>query len=126
MAITGKEIRAHSDAELNQEQLQELAGRLTEMRLELVERVEHLEQQMVTRDDCSHADAADAASAQESRLRARGMVEQHREIIREIDAAARRLENGSYGISETTDEPIGYDRLKLVPWARTGMDTQKT
>lgn len=126
MAKTTKEIRAHSDAELNQEQLRELAGRLTDMRLELVERVEQLELQMVTRDDCSHADAADAASAQESRIRARGMVEQHREIIREIDAAARRLENGNYGISETTGEPIGYDRLNLVPWARTGTDSTKT
>ena len=42
------------------------------------------------------------------------------------DAAARRLENGNYGICETTGEPVGYDRPKLVPWARIGTDATKT
>lgn len=116
----------HIDAGLNKAQLDELASRLADKRRDLTERVECLEQQMTTKDDCSHADAADAASAQEDRLRARGMVEQHREVIKEIDAALRRLENGNYGVSITTGEPIGYDRLRLVPWARTGTDTTKT
>ena len=108
----------NTDAELSQENLKELAARMTDKRRELTERVEHLEQQMVVKDDCSLADAADAASAQENRLRAQGMVEQHQQVIREIDAAFRRLEIGSYGISETTEEPINYERLMLVPWAR--------
>jgi DnaK suppressor protein len=118
--------QAHIDAQLSQVQLEELEGRLTDKRRELTERVEHLEQQMVVKDDCSHADAADAASAQENRLRARGMVEQHRQVIKEIDAAFRRLESGSYGVSETTGEPIDLERLMLVPWARVGTDEQES
>jgi DnaK suppressor protein len=82
--------------------------------------VADLEQQITIKDDCSLTDAADAATLQENRLRARGMVEQHQKIIAEIDAALRRLENGRYGVSETTGEPIAYDRLLLIPWARTG------
>jgi len=113
-------LQAHLDSELSQAELEDLADRLLGKRRELTERVEHLEQQMVIKDDCSHADAADAASAQEYRLRARGMVEQHQQVVKEIDAALRRLGNGSYGVSETTGEPLAYDRLKLVPWARTG------
>jgi len=119
-------LRAHTDAELGQAQLQGLAAHMTEKRREVTERVEHLEQQMVVKDDCSHADAADAASAQEYRLRARAMVEQHRQVIMEIDAAFRRLEIGSYGISETTGEPIDYKRLILVPWARVGTDDKES
>jgi len=119
-------VRAHIDAELEDEQVAELSNLLLEKRRELAARIEELEQQMVTKDDCSHADAADAASAQESRLRARGMVEQHRQAINEMDAACRRLENGSYGVSETTGEPIDYERLLLVPWARVATDEKES
>jgi len=99
---------------------------MTEKRRELAERTEDLEQQMVIKGDCSHTDAADAASAQENRLRARGMVERNRQVIMEIDAAFRRLESGSYGVSETTGEPIDYKRLMLVPWARVGTDEKES
>jgi len=115
-------LNAHMDAELSAAQLDELADRLMDNRRELSERVIMLQQQVTTKDDCSLADAADAASLQENRLRAQAMIEQHRQIIEEIDAAFRRLETGSYGVSETTGEPITYERLSLIPWARTGSD----
>jgi DnaK suppressor protein len=118
-------LQAHTDAELSQAQLEELASRLAHKRRELTERVVDLEEQVVIKDDCSLADAADAASLEENRLRARGMIEQHRKLIKEIDAALRRLDIGSYGVSETTGEPIAYDRLMLIPWARTGVDDKE-
>ena len=113
-------IRQNADAELSDTQLEELATSLLEKRHELSERVLALEIQLSVKDDCSLADAADAASRQEGRLRAGGMVEQHRQVVGEIDAALRRLASGSYGVSEITGEPISYERLTLVPWARTG------
>jgi len=119
-------FQAHVDADLTRVQVDELAGSLAIKRQELVDRVEHLEQQMLTKDDCSHVDAADAAVAQEGRLRAQGMVEQHQQIIMEIDAAFGRLKSGTYGVSETTEEPIDYNRLVLVPWARVGADEQES
>ena len=117
---------AHVDADLTRAQLDELVDSLANKRQELVGRVEHLERQMLTKDDCSLTDAGDAASAQENRLRARGMVEQHQRIIMEIDVAFRRLENGRYGVSETTGESIDYDRLALVPWARVGVHEKES
>jgi RNA polymerase-binding transcription factor DksA len=118
-------LQAHIDAELSQLQLENLADRLADKRRDLAGRVANLEQQIVIKDDCSLADAADAASLQENRLRARGMVEQHHQTIKEIDAALRRLSGGSYGVSETTGEPITYGRLMLIPWARTGVDDKE-
>lgn len=38
--------------------------------------------------------------------------------LREIEAALYRLDDGSYGICEETDEPIGEKRLEKMPWAR--------
>jgi DnaK suppressor protein len=107
---------------LSQAQLEELADRLAHKHSELKNRVEELERQMLLKDDCSHSDAVDAASLQEGRIRARGIVEQDRQTIAEIDAALRRLSNGQYGVSEVSGEPIAYQRLLLVPWARTGVD----
>jgi DnaK suppressor protein len=118
-------IHAHIDAELSQAQLKELASLLADKRRELSERVVDLNEQVVIKDDCALADAADAASLQENRLRSRGIVEQHQQTINEIGAALRRLEVGSYGISETSGEPIAYNRLMLIPWARTGADDKE-
>jgi DnaK suppressor protein len=123
--VDALKLQAHIDADLSRAQLEELASLLADKRRELTERTVDLEQQIVIKDDCSLADAADAASLQESRLRARGMVDQHQHIINEIDAALRRLRNGSYGIGEKTGEPIAYDRLMLIPWARTAADDRE-
>ena len=111
-------IRPNGDAELSESQLQELATSLLDKRRELWDRITAYERQIVAKDDCAHVDAADAASAQENRLRARGMVEQYQRTIQEIDAALSRLEDGTYGVSEATGEPIPYQRLRLIPWAR--------
>lgn len=116
--ISESKLQAHVDAGLSQEQLEELAVRLADKRRELTERIVKQEQQIVVKDDCSLLDAVDAASQQENRLRALSMLEQYRQVIKEIDAALHRLGNGLYGVDETTGEPIGYARLELVPWAR--------
>ncbi|HSM66263.1 MAG TPA: hypothetical protein VK860_08165 [Ilumatobacteraceae bacterium] len=41
--------------------------------------------------------------------------------IGEIDAALRRIENGTYGIDEETGEPIDPERLEAIPTARTNI-----
>ena len=43
-------------------------------------------------------------------------------VMGEFDAALERLENGSYGVSEETGEPIPYARLLVLPWARTTLE----
>lgn len=38
--------------------------------------------------------------------------------LREIEAALARIEDGTYGICEELDEPIGKKRLQKMPWTR--------
>jgi len=38
--------------------------------------------------------------------------------LREIDLALSKIEDGTYGICEETDEPIGKKRLEKMPWTR--------
>ena len=117
--------RAHEDAELTEAQLQELAGKLTRKRKEVSERIRSLEQQIAVRDDCSVTDAADAASLQESRLRANAVLQQHRQLRADIDEAFDRLRSGRYGVSESNGAPISYDRLRSIPWTRTAVEDRR-
>jgi len=114
-------ICAHPDAELTQLQLEELAGNLVVKRHELAAKLEVLNQQITTKEDCSLTDAAETASLREEVARASGIADQHNETIAEIDRALRRLEAGRYGVSELSGEPIPYERLVVIPWARTGL-----
>ena len=47
-----------------------------------------------------------------------GLRERELFRLREIEAALARIDDGSYGICEETDEPIGKKRLEKIPWTR--------
>jgi RNA polymerase-binding transcription factor DksA len=44
------------------------------------------------------------------------------ELVERIDHALERIEQGTYGISEVSDQPIPLERLEAVPWATTLVD----
>lgn len=44
------------------------------------------------------------------------------EQLIEIDFALARIENGSYGICEETEEPIEFERLQAIPWTRLSIE----
>lgn len=69
--------------------------------------------------DCSLTDQADAAAFLERRHRAASLRSHHETTVREIDAALERMNTGRFGISETSGEPIPFERLDVVPWARS-------
>lgn len=47
-----------------------------------------------------------------------GLRERELIKLREIEAALLRIEEGTYGICEELDEPIGKKRLQKMPWTR--------
>lgn len=48
-----------------------------------------------------------------------------RDQLDEVDAALQRIEDGTYGVSEVSGEPIPDERLRAVPWARRLVDEQE-
>jgi DnaK suppressor protein len=40
----------------------------------------------------------------------------------EIESALARIERGSYGVCEETDEPIEIERLRAIPWTRLSIE----
>jgi RNA polymerase-binding transcription factor len=114
-------IRRNPNAGLTHQQLQDLGQQLIVRRRELWTELEVLNQSITARQDCSIADAAEAASLREGAFRANSIAGKHLHTIAEIDDAIMRLAAGRYGVSENTGDPIGYARLALVPWARAGV-----
>jgi len=47
-----------------------------------------------------------------------GLIENEHVILREIEEALARIENGTYGICLATGKPISKARLKAKPWAK--------
>lgn len=42
--------------------------------------------------------------------------------LSEVEAAIRRIKNGTYGVCEESGEPIPEARLRVVPWTRYTME----
>ena len=47
-----------------------------------------------------------------------GLIESERQLLREIQEALGRIEDGSYGVCIATGKPIGKVRLEATPWAK--------
>ncbi len=60
-------------------------------------------------------DRANRANDQDLNL---ALSDTERSTVLEIDDALGRLANGSYGVCDFCEKPIGVARLKAVPWAR--------
>lgn len=50
------------------------------------------------------------------------MHERMRSQLLEIEYALSRIENGSYGVCEETEEPIEPERLRAIPWTRLSIE----
>jgi RNA polymerase-binding protein DksA len=51
-----------------------------------------------------------------------GLMDNERKLLKEIDDALERIEQGTYGICEGTGKPILKARLEAQPWARYCVD----
>jgi len=47
-----------------------------------------------------------------------GLMDGERKLLKEIDDALQRIDQGTYGVCEATAKPIAKARLKAQPWAK--------
>jgi len=111
-------LTAHEDAELTDEQVRELAGRLDEAHRDLVGRIDVLSAELAEGERCQILDVADAARERESKDRTTQLRVRAKAQLTEVEAARQRLLQGTYGLCEASEEPIGFKRLRVIPWAR--------
>lgn len=51
-----------------------------------------------------------------------GLAASQRELLREIDAALARIDEGAFGICEALGKAINKDRLEATPWSRYSVE----
>src|SRR6056297_2257212 len=70
-------------------------------------------------------DVADRASEETDRALELRTRDRQRKVVSKIDAALRRIEDGTYGYCEATGEPISLKRLDARPIATLSLEAQE-
>jgi RNA polymerase-binding transcription factor DksA len=106
---------------------------LIDLRLHLTEGIERHSEETLKRsvkDDAGDLSSygqhmADAGTDTFDRDFALSLVSNEQEALSEIEAAIKRILDGSYGICEITAKPISKERLLAVPFTRYSAEAQK-
>jgi RNA polymerase-binding transcription factor DksA len=106
---------------------------LVDLRMHLTEGIERHSEETLKRsakDDAGDLSAygqhmADAGTDTFDRDFALSMVASEQEALSEIDAAIKRIHDGTYGVCEITQKPIAKERLLAVPFTRYSAEAQK-
>ena len=105
-------------------QLEYFRQKLLRWRAELLqdstETVQHMQAESLHQPDLTDRASLETDRALELRTRDR-----ERKLITKIDLALRRIEEGSYGYCEETNEPIGVRRLEARPIATLSLEAQE-
>jgi DnaK suppressor protein len=112
------------NAGLTAEQLGTLRGRLERLLVELRTRLAR--DQAVAREAEQEIEEMDAAEQAREQDDAALRANYDRAQLREVEDALRRMAAGRYGISEISGDPISYERLLALPWARYDSDEDQS
>jgi DnaK suppressor protein len=91
-----------------------------ELLAESTETLQHLKDESLLKPDLTDRAALETDRSIELRTRDR-----ERKLIAKIDSALRRIDDGSYGYCEETDEPISIRRLEARPIATLSLEAQE-
>jgi DnaK suppressor protein len=91
-----------------------------ELLSESSETLQHLKEESL-----SEPDVADRATLETDRYTELRTRDRERKLIQKIDEALQRIEDGTYGYCEETDEPIGVKRLDARPIATLSLEAQE-
>ena len=113
-----------SEPFMNEKQREYFRRKLNGMKDEILresrETIQNLQAETVP-----HADLADRASTEAERQLELRTRDRQRKLIAKIDAALRRIDDGSYGFCEEAGEPISLKRLDARPIATLSIEAQE-
>lgn len=97
---------------------------LLKLREDLSEKIQQLTAEACEETPNYSMHMADAATDSFDRDLVLGLVSFEQEGLYEIDAALKRIEDGTYGICELTGKPIPWERLEAIPWTRFSLEAE--
>lgn len=121
------EIKAKTP--FDKKQLEHYKWVLIRKRLELVGDVSNMEQEALRGQSGSLSNLPQHIAEQGSdtfdQSLALDLAAADRKLIKEIEDALKRIEDGTYGVCEMTGKPIKADRLEELPWARYSIEAAR-
>ncbi|MDG2321309.1 MAG: RNA polymerase-binding protein DksA [Rhodospirillaceae bacterium] len=110
---------------MNSRQQEYFRRKLLGWRGELLKETEDTLENLADGGGLQEPDLADRASAEMERSLELRTRDRARKLISKIDSALLRLEDGTYGYCEETDEPISLKRLEARPIATLSLEAQE-
>lgn len=113
---------------LSASQLRVLEDRLIELKNEIKEALASKSDVFNTQainESLIKGDDAEVAEKQRQSNAALQEIDMLKNRLLLVERALKKMEQGVYGICEETEEPIGYERLIVIPWARYGVKVQE-
>ncbi len=110
---------------MNSRQQEYFRGKLLGWRVELLKETEDTLESLQDGGGLQEPDLADRATAEMERSLELRTRDRARKLISKIESSLQRIEEGTYGYCEETDEPISLKRLEARPIATMSVEAQE-
>ena len=107
---------------MNEPQLEFFRAQLLKMQQQILDNASNTSEHL--REHEAEADIADQATIEEENALELRTRDRERKLLRKIEEALKRIEDGSYGYCEETGEAIGIPRLLARPTATLTIEAQ--
>lgn len=122
--LTAEEIlKMPEDDYMNAQQLEFFRRRLTDLEKEL--RANADQTTVNLRETTVVPDPADRATIEEEHALELRTRDRERKLLKKVQAAIKRIDDGDYGFCEETGDPIGVARLMARPTAILSLEAQQ-
>lgn len=122
--LTAEEIlKMPEDDYMNAQQLEFFRRRLTDLEKEL--RANADQTTVNLRETTVVPDPADRATIEEEHALELRTRDRERKLLKKVQAAIKRIDDGDYGLCEETGDPIGVARLMARPTATLSLEAQQ-
>lgn len=122
--LTAEEIlKMPEDDYMNAQQLEFFRRRLTDLEKEL--RANADQTTVNLRETTVVPDPADRATIEEEHALELRTHDRERKLLKKVQAAIKRIDDGDYGYCEETGDPIGVARLMARPTATLSLEAQQ-
>lgn len=122
--LTAEEVLAMSEDDyMNEQQLAFFRHRLSEMEAQL--RANADQTTVNLRETTVVPDPADRATIEEEHALELRTRDRERKLLKKVQAAIVRIDEGDYGYCEETGEPIGVARLMARPTTTLSLEAQQ-
>lgn len=113
-------IRPEGPIQITPALVEECRAKLLQVRMDILNQVKDVRNDLTS--DDKGGDEADQTVRVLAEAEFLNRHERLRNQLMEIDAALGRIETGTFGVCEETEEAIEPERLRAIPWTRLSIE----